>query len=99
MEHWLECKVSLGQFSGEYAIEAKDYQGKPFSLFVPDGYVECDTHPRSELDRATGWLRVEILESGGRLLLVRLPRAPFENGPSVSVERKHVQSRPARELA
>ncbi len=96
--HWLKCKVSPGQFSEELVVESSDYKGGGFSLFVPDNLVEHDTDPRDE-SSVDGWLQVELLGQQGGLALIRLPRAPLENGPTVTVQMEQLNYRFARELA
>ncbi len=95
---WLRCKVSPGQFSEEYVVEAKDFQNNGFSLFVPDSLVECDHEP-TEDESTEGWLQVKVLDQRDNLALIHLPRTPFENGPTVTVERGQLNFRMARELA
>ena len=95
---WLRCKVSPGQFTGEYVVAAKDFRGDAFSLFVPDEYVHCqDQLP--EADRVDGLVHVEVLERSGDLALVRLPRVALENGQTVTVASSELSRRPAREPA
>jgi hypothetical protein len=96
--HWLKCRVSPGQFSGEVVVEAEDFHRNGFSLFVPDSLVEYDAEP-SEGQSVDGWLQVEVLGQQGGLTLIRLPRAPLENGPTVTVQASQLDCRFARELA
>ena len=96
--HWLKCKVSPGQFSEEVVVEATDFRGSGFSLFVPDNLVECDTDP-SKGQSVDGWMQVEMLAQQESLALIRLPRAPLENGPTVTVEACQLDYRFAKELA
>ena len=35
MEKWLECTITLGQFSGEYAVQGEMFDATDFSLFAP----------------------------------------------------------------
>ena len=98
MVHWLQCSVSVGQFTDEYAVEARDFHGRLFSLFVPAEYVEYDDD-QSATQPGAGWIRVQVLAEEGNLVLVRLPGTPFENGAAVTVERMQVTLRPEKELA
>ena len=98
MDHWLQCNISLGQFTGEYVVEAKDFRGKPFSLFVPSEYIDCSDDPLAN-QTTTGWLRVEQLAEDGGLVLVRLPRTPLENGTTVTVAQGQIVRRAEKELA
>lgn len=92
--YWLKCTISPGQFSGEFVVEAKDFQGHGFSLFVPDSVVEYDDERGGR-----GWMQVDVMGTEGDLALVRLPRAPLENGPTVTVRTSELDFKPARELA
>jgi hypothetical protein len=96
--HWLKCRVSPGQFSGEYVVEAKDFRESGFSLFVPDDVVECDAEPR-EGESVDGLVQVEILDSSDDLALIKLPRTPLENGPTVTVRVGQLAHRTAKALA
>ena len=95
---WLRCKVSPGQFTGEYAIVAKDFKGSTFSFFAPDAYVHCDSDA-SEAGAVDGMVQVEVLEQSSDLILVRLPRVALENGQTVTVCRSDVTRKMAREPA
>jgi hypothetical protein len=96
--HWLKCTISPGQFSGEFVVEAVDFRGNGFSLFVPEKFVEYDIEP-SQIRSVDGWLRIEVLESRDDLVLIRLPRTPLENGPTATVQAGQLQYRMAREPA
>lgn len=98
MDHWLHCTVSPGQFTGEYVVEARDFRGEMFSLFVPEEFVDYTSEP-TQGSGVRGFLHVERLEESGDLVLVRLPRAPLENGSTVTVKTSQVTQRSARELA
>ena len=96
---WLRCKVSPGQFSGEFVVQAEDFRGNGFSLFVPDRVVECDSEPSLAEECVDGWVQVECLEKQDDLVLVRLPRAPLENGPVITARDNQLEFRCGRELA
>jgi hypothetical protein len=96
--HWLKCKVSPGQFSEEVVVEATDFRNRGFSLFVPDNLVEPDTEPRGGKS-VDGWLQVDVLGQQDAWTLIRLPRAPLENGPTVTVQTSQLDYRVAKELA
>ncbi len=98
MAHWLQCSLSAGQFTDEYAVEARDFRGNLFSLFAPAELVECDEEPIPG-GNASGWLRVQPLAEEGSLVLVRLPRTPLENGTAVTVRSEQITLRPEKELA
>ncbi|MGO8748102.1 MAG: hypothetical protein ACLQNE_19180 [Thermoguttaceae bacterium] len=95
---WLRCKVSPGQFTGEYVVAAKDFRGYGFSLFVPDEYVHGQDHVSGD-GPVDGLVQVEVLERSVDLALVRLPRVALQNGQTVTVRISELVRRPARELA
>ena len=96
MEALLRCQVSLGMFSGEFAVRGKAANGVEFSLFVAEDFVEPGM-PVTEGKSVDGWLRVEVLAREGALMLVRLPAETFENGRTVTVRDIEVEIRPRRE--
>lgn len=98
METWLKCKVSPGQFSVEYAVQAKDFEGKGFSLFAPSEFVESDELP-SENHIVEGRLRVNAEAKEGDLVLIRLPRQALGSGHYATVKTEQLESRPARQEA
>lgn len=95
---WLQCVVSEGQFSDEYAVRARTADGTEFSLFVPQEFVEVD-HPPTEQAALPAVVRVDVLDEQQDLVLVRLPRQTLENGRSVTVSRAQLETRPARQEA
>ncbi len=96
MEALLRCQVSRGMFSGEVAVRGKTAYGAEFSLFVPDDFVEADLSA-TVTEAVNGWIRVEVLQREGALMLVRLPYQTFENGQTVTVRDSEVEIRPRRE--
>ena len=84
---WLECKVSAGQFSEEFAVSACDHQGHAFSLFVNQAYVEFDRQAVAHGIDSDGRLKVVVLKEQQDLVLVKLPARTFENGSMVTVIR------------
>jgi hypothetical protein len=84
MANWLSCTITPGQFSSEYAVSGQHSDGTGFSLFVPHEYVECDPAPTAQ-QPVQGWLRVEVWDQKGNLVVVRLPRSTLENGQFVTV--------------
>lgn len=95
---WLRCKVSPGQFTGEYVVAATDFRGRGFSFFVPEEYVQGQDRLSGE-EPVDGFVQVEILEASKDLALVRLPRVALQNGQTVTVRNSDLARRPARELA
>ena len=88
---WIQCKISPGQFSQEYAIRALDNTGAEFSLFVSNNFVE---HSCGEIEDGTeceGRLMVEVLKEKGELVLVGLPGRTFANGSTVTVLRNQLE--------
>jgi hypothetical protein len=94
---YLSCRVSRGLFSDERAVSGRDFRGVEFSLFVPEEVVESANLQGDE--SVDGWLKVEILDEQGGLLLVRLPGQAFENGRTLTVSRSQVEERRPREIA
>lgn len=88
-EGWLDCRVSPGQFSVEYAVCGTLYNGGGFSLFAPCEDVECEGTPSWD-EPLTGRLRVKILNQKDEKQLVRLPREALENGYFVTVKADQV---------
>jgi len=96
MGTYLRCKIGLGQFSGEVAVQSATASGEEFSLFVDDECVDCDRSLEQE-SPVDGWIRVEVLAEEGELLLVQLPGQTFENGRTVTVRRTQVEQRSPQE--
>jgi hypothetical protein len=95
---WLRCKVSPGQFTGEYVVAAKDFRGQGFSFFVPDEYVQGQDQMSGDVP-VDGLVQVAVLEQSSDLVLVRLPRVALQNGQTVTVRSSDLVRKPARELA
>ena len=91
-ERWLDCTVSPGQFSVEYAVCGTLHDGGGFSLFAPCEYVECDGTPGRD-EPVTGRIRVELLQEKDEKRLVRLPREALENGYFVTVNADQIHSK------
>ena len=98
METWLKCKVSPGQFSVEYAVQARDFQGKGFSLFAPTETVEVEQIP-GENESVEGWMCVKAEAQESDLVLIRLPKQALGNSYYVTVRSKQLETRPARQEA
>ena len=98
METWLKCKVSPGQFNVEYAVRARDFEGKGFSLFAPTETVEVEQFP-GENESVEGWMCVKAEAQEGDLVLIRLPKQALGNGYYVTVRSKQLETRPARQEA
>jgi hypothetical protein len=96
MDTLLRCQVSRGLFSGEVAIRGKCADGTDFSLFVPDEYVDCKSQDIGDR-MVDGWVVVDVLQTKGPLLLLRLPGESFENGRTILVEDSQIEKRSFRE--
>jgi hypothetical protein len=95
-ETWLRCLVSPGMFDNEIGVDGRQFDGSVFSFFGPDDAVE----PEQELTReksVPGWVRVEILDRKGDLVLVKLPRQTFQNGAYITVTADQLQTRAPRQ--
>lgn len=64
METWLRCTLSLGQFPGEYGVDGKQYDGTPFSLFLPREYTKSDQAPTGGYT-APGWVKATVVKHRG----------------------------------
>ena len=84
MKTWMRCSVGLGQFSAEYAVVVRSYNGQKFSLFVPKDLVRCEQSIAVN-QSADGWISVTLMREENGLLLVRLPRQTLENGRFLTV--------------
>ena len=83
-EAWLNCIITPGQFSCEFAVEGKEHNGTPFSLFACEWDLKFRSAPTG-MERTQGAIRVEVMQTSGTLALVRLPQATMENGDAVTV--------------
>lgn len=84
MDLLLNCKVGLGQFSQEFAVEFEAFDGQLISLFVPQEVVQV-IHQPTEGELVDGQICVELQSKTDGLRLVRLPRPTLENGQFVTV--------------
>ena len=82
---WLECTVSEGQFSGEFAIQGELFDETGFSLFVEREDVWFEAEP-IEGKSVEGLVRITALQEKDNLCLVALPKPTMENGWSVTVK-------------
>jgi hypothetical protein len=85
MEKWLKCEISPGQFTGEYAVRCRMYDGTSFSLFAPRDCLEFDGEPSGDKP-VHGKISVVVTGRAGNLCLINLPRPTFENGRTITVE-------------
>ncbi len=90
MEKWLECTISPGQFTGEFAVQGKMFDATEFSLFAPE--EDLDFNGKPSWDKPVrGSIRVSISGQEDDLLLVNLPRPAFENGRVITVRKDQVR--------
>ncbi|MCK4291966.1 MAG: hypothetical protein KAY65_02120 [Planctomycetes bacterium] len=85
MEKWLDCTISPGQFTGEFAVQGKMFDATEFSLFAPKEDLKFSGKPSWDKP-VQGFIRVIPGASEGDLLLVSLPRPTFENGRTITVK-------------
>ena len=91
MTAYLNCNVTRGQFSGEYAIRGTAQAGE-FSLFVPKECVKGINDEWGNVDgEQQALLRVTILKEDEDRALVELPAQTFENGQAVTVQRDQIR--------
>ena len=90
MTDWLDCQISQGQFTGEYAVTARMFDETEFSLFVPKDCLRFSEEP--PIDRpVSGMISVSIAAQKDDLVLVNLPRPTFENGRSITVKQSQLK--------
>jgi len=97
MDTYLRCQVKKGLFSDEVAVRGEAHNKTEFSAFIPEEFIE--TPARITNTWLDGWIRVEVLDRRGGLLLVRLPGQTFENGPVITVGSEQLREWRAREIA
>lgn len=90
MTKWLECTISPGQFTGEYAIRGKLFDGTEFSMFAEKDDLDFEEEP-TEDKPVVGRIRTVLGPKKGDLLLVRLPQPTFENGQTITVKTNQVK--------
>jgi len=91
MEKWLDCTISPGQFTGEFAVQGKLFDNTTFFLFVEEGDVKFQEKPTPDKP-VKGWVRVVPATQKGELLLVTLPQPTFENGQTITVKADQVRA-------
>lgn len=85
MERLLSCKITPGQFSGEFAVQGKLFDDTEFSLFALEEDLDFQGPPPAG-GSTDGWIRVAPLTQDGDLLLVALPQPTLENGQAITVK-------------
>jgi hypothetical protein len=86
MAKWLDCTISIGQFSGEFAVKGKMYDSTEFSLFAHREDVRFQEEPTSAKPTVAGEIRVSPGPEKDDLMLITLPRPTFENGRTITVK-------------
>lgn len=90
MEKWLECTISVGQFTGEFAVQGEMFDSTVFSLFAPRKDLRLSEEPTGD-KCVEGSIRVIPLEQKDELMLIALPRPTFENGRTITVKKNQVK--------
>ena len=92
MSQWLKCMISLGQFTGEYAVKGVLHDGIEFSLFVSEQDVSVSEPPK-ENEHVEGLIRIVCLSKKNDLSLISLPQPTFENGQIVTVKTNRIEEK------
>lgn len=90
MEEWLECTITPGQFSGEYAVQGKMFDATDFSLFAPEKDLKFSEEPTA-VKPVKGLIRIVPGVQKDDLLMVSLPRPTFENGRTITVKKNQLR--------
>ncbi len=91
MEKWLNCMISTGQFTEEFAVHGELFDGTGFSLFAEERDLKFDQKPTEE-KFVNGGIRVIPGALKEDLLLVTLPHPTFENGQTITVRKDQVSN-------
>lgn len=91
MEKWLECTISVGQFTGEFAVQGKMFDSTVFSMFAPEKDLQFSKEKPTGNEHVEGTIRVIPLDEKEELMLVALPRPTFENGQTITVKKNQVK--------
>ena len=92
MEQWLDCTISLGEFTGGYAVKGQLSDGTGFSLFAEKNDIKFSEEPAAGKS-INGAIRVLSGLSKDDLVLVTLPRPTFENGQTITVKKSQIKPR------
>ena len=90
MEEWLECRITPGQFSGEYAVQGEMFDATNFSLFAPKKDLMFKEEPNASVP-VQGSIRIVPGALKGDLPMVNLPRPTFENGRTITVKKEQLK--------
>jgi len=89
MEKWLDCTITLGQFSGEYAVQGEMFDATDFSLFAPKKDLIFEEEPATGKS-VKGLIRIVPGAQKEDLVMVSLPRPTFENGRTITVKKEQL---------
>jgi hypothetical protein len=92
MEKWLECTISPGQFTGEFAVQGEMFDSTEFSLFASKEDLKFSEEPSRDKP-VKGFIRVIEGIREKDLLLVNLPRPTFENGRTITVKANQLKEK------
>ena len=90
MDKWLDCTISEGQFTGEFAVQGKMFDSTDFSLFAPKEVLRFDEEPTKN-KYVQGLIQVTPLGEKDDLTLIALPRPTFENGRTITVKTSQIR--------
>ena len=91
MEQWLDCQISPGQFSGEFAVQGLMFDETAFSLFAPEDCLFFEAAPSTDAP-VKGRIRVVVIDKRDNLCMINLPRPTFENGRAVTVKEDQLRT-------
>ncbi|MBW8000757.1 MAG: hypothetical protein FVQ80_01880 [Planctomycetes bacterium] len=95
MEKWLNCEISTGQFTGEFAVSGELFDNSGFSLFAQKEDLGFPKGKEPDENNSVhGTIRVTPLETKKDLVLVELPRPTLENGRSITVRTEQIKENP-----
>jgi hypothetical protein len=86
----LNCFVTPGQFSDEFAVKGSMFDGRGFSLFAQKSDLKLDADPIGFDNPVNGRIIVERIAESENGVLVRLPVETFENGRMVTVAKEQL---------
>ncbi|MDH4238204.1 MAG: hypothetical protein OEW48_01440 [Phycisphaerae bacterium] len=90
MDRWIDCTISEGQFTGEFAVQGKMFDSTDFSMFAPKEVLRFEEEPTKN-KRVQGSIQVTLLEQKDDLSLIALPRPTFENGRTITVKTSQIR--------
>ena len=85
----LQCEITPGLFSDEYAVSGKLADGSGFSLFTELTDLSFEGEPQAD-QPVTGRIRVTVIKRVAGNVIVRLPKSTLENGQTIAVREDSV---------